>query len=92
MPVWSRDGKELFFKTGPSPLNMTIMSVPIESGPPLRASAPVALFETNMFPGPFDVCPDGRLLLIQFTDFLPPVHGVDVALDWTSTLSELVPK
>ncbi len=90
-PVWSHDGRELFFASGLSPMNMTIASVPIDPGPPFRAGAPVELFETNLFPAPFDVCPDSRFVMIQFTDFLPPVRGVDVALDWTRTLTDLVP-
>ncbi len=91
-PVWSHDGKELYFASGFTPMGVKIMSVPMDLGPPLVAGAPFELFETTMFPGQFDVCPDGRFVLVQFPDEMPTVEGVDVAVGWTQTLPELVPK
>jgi hypothetical protein len=91
MPVWSHDGTELFFASGMSPVDVGIMSVSIDLGPPLRAGAPVELFRTDMYPNLFDVCPDGRFVFIQFTEFLPAVRGVDVALDWGRSLPGLMP-
>lgn len=92
IPVWSHDGTELFFASSMSPVDVGILSVSIEVGPPLRAGAPVELFKTDMFPSLFDVCPDGRFVFIRFTEFMPAVRGVDVALDWSRTLDQLVPK
>ena len=92
-PVWSHAGDELYFASGAnSATGVEILSVAIDLGPPLVAGSPVKLFETTMFPGQFDVCPDGRFVFIQFKQELPTVHGVDVALGWTQTLSQLVPK
>lgn len=91
-PVWSRDGRELYFASTLIAVGVKIMSVAVDVGPPLRAEAPEELFETDMFPAPFDVCPDGRFVFIHFSQEMPTVHGVDVAVGWTQTLPQMVPK
>ena len=48
--------------------------------------------KTTMFPTFFDICPDGRFVFIQFPQLFPEVDGVDVAVGWTQTLPQLVPK
>jgi len=91
-PVWSRDGRELYFASGITPMGVKILAVSIDLGPPLIAGAPLELFETSTFLGRFDVCPDGRFVIIQFPEALPRVQGIDVAVGWTQTLPQLVPQ
>jgi hypothetical protein len=66
-PVWSRDGRELFF----SNLDFRqILAVPMQSGTPLVAGRPQVLFEFAMLrigggAWPYDVAPNGRFLIIR---------------------------
>src|SRR4029453_6119252 len=66
-PVWSRDGRELFF----SNLDFRqILAVPMQSGTPLLAGRPRGWFEFAMLrigggAWPYDVAPNGRFLIIR---------------------------
>ena len=65
-PVWSRDGTELFYRTGNS-----LVAVPLEFTPELQAGSPVPVFDANWAIDPgglnqmYDVTPDGRFLVIE---------------------------
>ena len=63
-PLWSRDGRELFFIAGDG----MMMSVPIQPGPTFAHEKPVPLFPAgkyyvNVARG-YDVSPDGRRFLM----------------------------
>ncbi len=58
LPVWSRDGRELYYVV---PNEQTLMAVAIASGDEFRASAPRALFKNAGLV--FDVARDGRFLM-----------------------------
>jgi hypothetical protein len=59
-PVWSRDGKELFF-IGP---DGKIMAADVKSGSKFEANEPKPLFDTHLIGfASFDVSKDGRFLL-----------------------------
>jgi serine/threonine-protein kinase len=64
-PVWSRSGRELFFRNG-----QKMMSADITNGPVLKIGKPVELFESpaEQFRGGvranFDVSPDGQHFLM----------------------------
>jgi hypothetical protein len=63
-PLWSRDGRELFFGSLDS---RQMLAVPVQSGPTLVAGRPQVLFEIPMFVAqggrPYDIAPmDGSLL------------------------------
>ena len=82
MPLWSRDGRELFFIR-----ENTLMAVPIETRPAFAAGRPVRLFEGSYhFPLDrilgFDVAPDGRsfaMVAMSDSDQRPVVN---VVLNW----------
>jgi hypothetical protein len=65
-PRWSRDGRELLFKSGGS---LVVVSVPL--GPVFRPGAPRVLFPVNAYRAAinrqqYDVSPDGqRFLMIR---------------------------
>ena len=65
-PLWSRDGRELFFGT---PDNRQMLVVPVRSGTTLVAGRPQVLFEfamvANVSTRPYDVAPDGRFFIIR---------------------------
>jgi hypothetical protein len=67
-PVWSRNGRELFYLSGQNEM----MSVPIAQGPGFSFGSPRKLFSaapyTPIPPVPaFDVSQDGRFLLLRET-------------------------
>ncbi|MEE8252215.1 MAG: hypothetical protein V3R24_10800, partial [Gemmatimonadales bacterium] len=78
-PVWSRDGKEIFYIGAGS----TLMSVPIKpSGSSLEVGSPTSLFETRLAPyhRSYDVSADGRFLLnVIAADLTAPIT---VILNW----------
>jgi Tol biopolymer transport system component len=62
-PVWSRDGKELFYRNG-----LKILSARVVPDVTFRVEAPRALFEGGFDPGSdraYDVAPDGRFVMIE---------------------------
>jgi serine/threonine-protein kinase len=67
LPLWSRDGRELFFS---APDGRQMFAVPVQSGTTLVAGRPQVLFEFAMFVAPnmtrpYDIAPDGRFLIIR---------------------------
>jgi hypothetical protein len=64
-PVWSRDGKELFFRNGASMLSVPYTVSESEFVP----GKPSVLFQKNFFfttpMGMYDVARDGRFLMVQ---------------------------
>ena len=68
-PLWSRDGRELFFV---SP-NADMMSARVTAGPPITIAAPAPLFHIAddllkveyAFYTPWDVAPDGRFIMAR---------------------------
>jgi serine/threonine-protein kinase len=95
-PLWSRDGRELFFST---PDNRQMLAVPVQSGTTLVAGRPQVLFEFAMMPPtagtrPYDIAPDGRLLIIrngQAEAGGAPASNLIVVQNWTEELKRLVP-
>ncbi len=99
-PLWARNGRELFFVTGPPGGRRglerltALMSVAIEPGPTWKAGTPTRLFEGNYFVlGGFgfrhyDVSPDGqRFLMIKEIDREQTVTpGMVVVQNWTAML------
>jgi len=62
-PLWSRDGRELYYVTG-----TRMMAVRISTSPGLTASDPVQLFDGGFSLSrtrEFDVAPDGRFIVIR---------------------------
>nr|MBA2259953.1 PD40 domain-containing protein [Acidobacteriota bacterium] len=91
-PLWSRDGRELFYTTEDS-----MMAVTLTPGATLSVSAPRLLFEGRYRPAsnsvtPFSVSPDGRRFLrVQQVQPDRPVTRIDVVLNWFSELATAIP-
>jgi len=92
-PLWSRDGRELFYRSGEK-----TMAVAISTEPELTAGKPTLLFEglyeTGMGLGPnpgsnYDVAPDGRFVVIR--DQGSGLAQINVVLNWFEELKRLVP-
>jgi len=92
-PLWSPDGRELFFR-GPD----SIMVVPLETEPELRLGAPKILFPDNYSDGGWDIHPDGDRFVM-----LKPLAGADeesaermprkinIIVNWFEELKQRVP-
>jgi serine/threonine-protein kinase len=86
-PVWSRDGRELFYRNGDK-----MMQVAITSGAGFVASPPRVLFEGRyVFSGTsisaYDVSPDGRrFLMIQPADAVQTETEIHIVLNWSEQL------
>ena len=93
-PLWSRDGRELFFSTN----NRQMLVVPVQSGTTLVIGRPQVLFEFPMFSTggsqPYDIAPDGQFLFIQSSQANGGVateRNLILFQNWFEELKRLVP-
>ncbi len=94
-PVWSRDGRELFYLN-----DNKMMVVDVASGPTLsdlKPGLPRFLFEGRYFvggiPSSYDVSLDGqRFLRIQPVEPEQPATQIDVVMNWFEELKARVPR
>jgi len=90
-PVWSHDGRELFYRQGDR-----MLVVAIDHGPPFSAARPQVVFEGRYEVGvagnpDWDISPDSqRFLMIQRGDASAPTR-LHVILDWLDSLEGLSP-
>jgi len=95
-PLWSHDGRELFFG---SPDGRQMLAVTIQSGPRLIAGRPRVLFELAMLVQafgnrPYDIAPDGRFLIIRSAEAETegtPASNLILVQNWFEELKRLVP-
>jgi len=83
-PLWSRDGKELFFVSGKK-----MMAVVVEPGDMFAAGRPVELFEglvgsTRM--RDYDVAPDGRFITVRNPDGDDGQQELRMLLSWQQVM------
>jgi eukaryotic-like serine/threonine-protein kinase len=82
-PVWSRDGRELFYRSGEA-----VMAVPVSTEAAFAAGLPRRLFadhyeRTGTGSGGYDVSLDGRrFLMIEPAEPELPVAQISVVLGW----------
>ena len=89
-PVWSRDGRELFYLNG-----SRMMVVAVEAGSAFKAGTPRTLFDGRFTIGPnsvagYDVAADGRFLMVQPLHPDPPTNQIQVVLNWVEELKRRV--
>jgi serine/threonine-protein kinase len=88
-PLWSRSGREIFYRSGDS-----MMTVPVDIGSAFRVGKPVQLFEAKFaMPGSgvaeYDVATDDkRFVMLQ--DAQNPTE-IRIVLNWFEELKERVP-
>jgi hypothetical protein len=93
-PLWSRDGKELFYRNGDRMMAVRILT----AEPELIASPPRLLFQGRFQRGDtggspstnYDVTEDGRFVMIQEDEAASAVT-YHIVLHWTEELKRMVP-
>ncbi len=90
-PVWSRTGRELFYRW-----ESRMMAVDIDTQPVLSAGQPRELFQGRFEAGGsglagYDVAADGRFLMVQPLEPERPIRDINIVLNWTEELKELAP-
>jgi serine/threonine-protein kinase len=89
-PVWSRDGRELFYRN-----NSKMMVVNVAAGAAFSAGVPQVLFEGRyQFSGTavsgYDVSPDGKsFLMVQPAESVQPASQISIVLNWSQELNSL---
>jgi Tol biopolymer transport system component len=90
-PVWSGDGKELFYDNGSKVLSARVVS----EVPDFRVETPRMLFEGGFVQGSmrsFDVAPDGRFMMIEANATTATSASIVVVHDWFDELKRIAPK
>ena len=97
-PIWSPDGKELFYRCGNKMMAVAIEFVTNETEPELKAGIPRELFKGQFFRAnvesvaglSYDLDSDGRFIMIQ-EDEESSTAEIHVVLNWFEELKRLVP-
>jgi dipeptidyl aminopeptidase/acylaminoacyl peptidase len=85
-PIWSRDGKELFYLSGNA---MMTVAMGTDGS---RASSPRHLFDSSDYlSDSYDVSPDGKRFLMIRRDPGSVPRQLNVILSWADELDRLVP-
>ena len=91
-PMWNRNGRELFYRSGNK-----LMAVDIATHPSFTAGKPRMLFEGQYVPTPgtspdYDVAPDGqRFLMLKPSEQEATPTQINVVLNWFEELKQKVP-
>ena len=89
-PLWSRDGRTLFFRSGAG-----FYAVDVPATGAFAATAPRLLFEKRFLLSPNGVTAysqgkDGRLLCVQSVNPEQPLDTINLVLNWGAELQSLV--
>ncbi len=96
-PIWSPDGRELFYRSGDA-----VMAVTIETTPAFKPGKPEILFRSLHVPfstldlRPWDISPDGKRFLMMKEQGSDTTAGagprkINVILNWFEELKQRVP-
>ena len=90
-PVWSPDGRELFYRTLDGD---RMMVVPVDTDPMLTLGTATVVFEETYFQRGsrrYDLAPDGRFLMIKELGGATALPQIVVVQNWFEELKRLVP-
>jgi Tol biopolymer transport system component len=93
-PLWSPDGRELFYRVG-----ALMMAVSFQTSPVFRSSRPIELFEDPYISGAkiaavattYDVAPDGQHFLMIEGGEEEGANQLHLVLNWFEELKRLAP-
>jgi hypothetical protein len=83
-PLWSRDGRELYFTSGTK-----MLAVPVDTQPTFRAGRPEVLFEGGFSTSrarDFDIAPDGRFVAVRVPGGQAGQREMRVLLNWPAEM------
>jgi serine/threonine-protein kinase len=97
IPLWSPNGRELFYRNGDS-----VLAVAVEDGQTFKCGKPEVLFRGTYVSSSsqnmhiWDISPDGkRFLMIKEPQSAPSAgggpHKINIVLNWTEELKQRVP-
>jgi eukaryotic-like serine/threonine-protein kinase len=92
-PVWNRNGRELFYRSGDKMIAVEITTQPNFSvgKPQLLFEGPYVLGVSGPFPN-YDVSPDGqRFLMLKPAEQEQAATQINVVLNWFEELKQKVP-
>jgi len=91
LPVWARDGRELFYLEG-EPSNSQLMAVAVDTGLVSPFESARVLVDSGLlgYAG-YDVAADGRFVAAVRTDEQEASHRIEVVLNWFEELKRLAP-
>jgi serine/threonine-protein kinase len=87
-PRWSRDGKELFYRTTQAASDL--MAVDVKSSTEFRAGIPLALFK-SLTGSTWDVSPDGKRFLMEQGEGVQSGRKLVGVVNWFDELRRRVP-
>ena len=88
-PIWSRDGRELFYRNG-----QKWMAVDVTTDQEFKSGSPHLLFEGSYLNIPgvsYDVAADGRFLMLEENSKQPPTFQVQAIFNWADEVKRRVP-
>ncbi len=93
-PLWSPDGRELFYRSGDA-----VMAAPVRAGPTFGYETPKKLFQGTYVISPvegygWDISHDGKRFLMIKEEGSPASPGprkINIVLNWTEELKQRVP-
>jgi len=88
-PLWSKNGRELFYRNGPK-----WMAAEVTTETQFKASTPHMLFEGPYLNVPgvsYDVAADGRFLMLEENYKQPTTLQLQVILNWSEEVRRRVP-
>ena len=83
IPVWSRDGKELFYISADGKM----MAVEVNTGPKFEAGTAKPLFDTHLAGSGYDVSKDGRFLIPTQVE-QSATAPITVVVNWNAALKK----
>jgi len=96
-PIWSRDGRELFYRTSNNPsVSSRVLAVNVSTASGFRADTPRTLFDgpyvsQPLFGQAYDISPDGkRFVMIKFEPQKSPKE-INIVFNWFEELKRRVP-
>lgn len=90
-PLWSRDGRELYYRNVPTSQGGDMMVVSVDlGGPEPRIGRPRVLFPSP-YQGGGDIAPDGRFLLLKGIPEASPSRVIHLVFNWFEELQAKVP-
>ena len=86
VPIWARDGRELFYRNGADLMGVKVITSALDLAP---QTAERLFSTTNSFG--YDVASDGRFLMAEPLEAKAPSAPIAVVLNWTEELKARLP-